>query len=361
MNFEDTDFRQETLDIENPYDVKLVSDFLEGLGFDYQVDDVDCSMIVYNLNDEIVGTGSHKGKVLKYVAVAPKFRDSTAFAIIVTHLSDKLLEQFRRVFVFTKPSTAVLFESIGFSLIATAEPLFSVLEFGYKSIKDYQEYLKNNKIAKKTDKIASIVVNCNPFTNGHLFLIEKAAAENDILYLFVVETDKSAFPFQVRWDMIKKGVSHLSNVRMLKGGQYIVSGAIFPNYFLKNESFNQISQKQADLDISIFAKYFVPILNIKKRYIGTENYCKTTSAYNDAMHRILPNSGVEVIEIKRIAIGVDEESNPNFISASKIRNAIKNDDLVNILDFLPEVTKDFLLSEESLEIRQKIIQSSGRH
>ncbi len=361
MNFEDTDFRQETLDIENPYDVKLVSDFLEGLGFNYQVDEVDCSMIIYNLNDEIVGTGSHKGKVLKYVAVAPKFRDSTAFALIVTHLSDKLLEKFRRVFIFTKPNTAVLFESLGFSLIATAEPLFSFLEFGYKSIKDYQEYLKTKKTDKKTDKIASIVVNCNPFTKGHLFLIEKAASENDILYLFVVETDKSVFPFKVRWEIIKNGISHLPNVCMLKGGQYIVSGAIFPNYFLKNESFNLISQKQADIDITIFANYFVPILNIKKRYIGTENYCKTTSAYNDAMHRILPNSGVEVVETTRISVGTDSNNNPNFISASKIREAIKNNELENILEFLPTTTKEFLLSEKSLEIRNKIKHGTGRH
>lgn len=361
MNFEDTDFRQETIDLENPFDVKLVKDFLKLLGFDYNPNEVDETMIVYNLNDEIIGTGSHKGEVLKYVAVAPKFRESTAFAQIVTNLSDKLLQKYRRVFVFTKPKTAILFEALGFSLIATAEPLFSVLEYGFKSIKNYQEYLQENKVQLNSQKIASIVVNCNPFTNGHLFLIEKAASENDLVYLFVVEANLSAFPFADRWQMIEKGISHLKNVRMLKGGQYIVSGAIFPSYFLKNESIDEVSQKQADLDITIFAKYFVPILNITKRYVGTENYCKTTAAYNNAMKKILPEVGVEVVEIQRKSVGEDDKQTPNIISASKIREAIKNDELDNFKEFLPQTTIDFLQSDKAVMIKEKIKKGTGRH
>jgi len=361
MNFEDTDFRQVELDIENPYDVKLIKRFLKSFGLDYEPAKVDCTLILYNLNDDMIGTGSYKGKVLKFVAVAKEFRDSSAFALIVTTLSEKLLETHKQVFVFTKPTTAVLFEALGFSLIGTAEPLFSVLEFGYKSIKDFQNYLRSIKSKQITDKIATIVVNCNPFTNGHKYLIEKASSENDILYLFVVEEDKSAFPFHIRWELIKKGTSHLKNVIMVKTGLYIVSGAIFPNYFLKNESNDLITQKQAQLDISIFAKYIVPILNIKKRYIGTENYCFTTAAYNKAMHNILPKAGVEIKEVTRKSLGMDSDNQPDYISAKKVREAIQKDDMKRVLDFVPEVTKEFLLSDKSLEIREKIKKGTGRH
>ena len=102
--------------------------------------------------------------------------------------------------------------------------------------------------------------------------IEKAAAENELVYLFVVEEDLSAFPFLVRWDLIEKGISHLKNVRMVRGGMYIVSGSIFPAYFLKNETISDVMQKQAELDVRIFANYVVPVLGIKKRYVGTEKY-----------------------------------------------------------------------------------------
>ena len=67
MTFEDTDFRQELLNPENPLDVKLLKKFLKSLGFNYQKEDVDTTMIIYNLNNEIIGTGSLKGNVLKYV------------------------------------------------------------------------------------------------------------------------------------------------------------------------------------------------------------------------------------------------------------------------------------------------------
>jgi len=360
MNFEDTDFRIEQLDKNNPFDIKLVTTFLEQNGFEYKPEEVDLTMIIYNLNKEVIGTGSLKKHVLKFVVVAPKFRESTAFSQIVTYLADKALENHKRCFVYTRPQTAILFESLGFSLIAKAEPLFAVLEFGYRTIKGYQEYLKSYKREAESKNIATIVVNCNPFTLGHQYLIEKASAENELVYVFVVEEDLSSFPYLVRLKLIKEGTAHLSNVIIISTGPYIVSGATFPNYFLKNEKWTEISQKQAEIDVTIFAKYIVPTLDITKRYVGTENYCVTTAAYNLAMKTILPQYGCEIIEVERKSLGFDENE-PNYISASKVRKAIKENKLDEILPFLPESTKKFLLSEESLEIREKIIKGEQRH
>ncbi len=357
MNFEDTDFRMEVLDIENPFDVKMVYDFLKGLGFEYNTGDINYTLILYNLNDEIIGTGSLNRETLKYVAVAEKFRESTAFSLIVTSLANKALEKYKRCFVFTKPQTAKLFKGLGFSELATAEPLFTVLEFGYKTIKDYQEYLKTKKVQTQTNDIAAIVVNCNPFTKGHKYLIEKASKENEVVYLFVVKENLSVFPYEIRKELIKKGTAHLKNVLILSTGPYIVSGAIFPDYFIKNESSNLISEKQAEIDIKIFADYIAPVLNIKKRYVGTENYCPITAAYNDAMKKILPQAGIQVVEILRITSGDDK----NYISASKIRKAIKEDKLHEYLDFLPEVTQEFLLSQEAKPIIEKIKKNESRH
>jgi [citrate (pro-3S)-lyase] ligase len=236
-----------------------------------------------------------------------------------------------------------------------------VLEFGFESISTYQDYLKTLLVPAKTTNVAAMVVNCNPFTNGHKYLIEKASAESEVVYLFVVEEDRSAFPFVVRWELIRKGIAHLKNVVMIRGGMYIVSGAIFPSYFLKNEAINDVMQKQAELDVKTFANYVVPVLEIKKRYVGTENYCKVTGAYNQAMKAILPSFGVEVIEITRKSVGSGADNSPDYISASKVRKAIKHDQLDQIMDFLPDSTREFLFSDESLEIRQKIKAGNGRH
>lgn len=361
MTFEDTDFREETLDLDNPFDVKLVGEFLAGLGFEFDPADVECTMIVYNLKGELVGTGSHKGRILKYVAVSPKFRDTTAFALIVTFLTEKLLKIYKHTFVFTRPENSIRFRGLGFTEIASAPPLFTILEFGFESIQTYQDYLMTQIRPSASGRIASIVVNCNPFTLGHQYLIEKAASENELVYLFVVEEDLSAFPFLVRWKLIEKGISHLKNVCMVRGGMYIVSGSIFPAYFLKNETISDVMQKQAELDVRIFANYVVPVLGIKRRYVGTEKYCATTAAYNQAMKNILPSFGVEVVEVMRKVATPGHSKLPIFISASNIRQAIKTDTLNEVLEFLPESTREFLYSEESREIREKIKTGEGRH
>jgi len=361
MTFEDTDFRQETLDLTNPFDVKLVKGFLHELGFEFDPADVECTMIVYNLKGEVVGTGSHQGRILKYVAVAPKFRDTTAFALIVTYLTEKLLKIYKHTFVFTRPENSVRFCGLGFTEIATAPPLFALLEFGFESVISYQDYLKTVFLPTKTDSVAAIVVNCNPFTNGHKYLIEKASAENELVYLFVVEEDLSVFPFAIRWELIRKGIEHLKNVRMVRGGMYIVSGSIFPAYFLKNEAISEVMKKQAELDVRIFANYVAPVLGIRRRYIGTEKYCLTTAAYNQAMKDILPQSGVEVVEVMRMVAATQSSKLPIFISASNIRQAIKEDRLDDVKAFMPESTREFLYSDESLGIRLKIKTGNGRH
>ncbi|MDA3865811.1 MAG: hypothetical protein PF489_03565 [Salinivirgaceae bacterium] len=360
MSFENAEFREETLDIENPYDVKFVSEFLAKLDFDYDPRLVDYTMVLYTLNNEIIGTGSYQNHILKYVAVAKKYRATAAFSQIVTHLMDRLLQKHKHIFVYTLPRNTQVFEGLGFTEIATAPPLFSVLEFGYENIKTYQDYLRSKKMDVSTGPVSALVVNCNPFTNGHKYLIEKAAMESRVLYLFVVEEDKSSFPFSVRWNLIEEGTKHLPNVVMLRGGHYVVSGIIFPSYFIKDQPQSQISQKQAELDIRTFIRYITPVLGIEKRYVGTENYCKTTAAYNDAMKTFLPPVGIELIEVPRLQLSnaADEEQ---IVSASIIRQAIKNNELDQYLQFLPECTKSFLLSEEGMAVRRKIEESEGRH
>ena len=70
-------------------------------------------------------------------------------------------------------------------------------------VEDNQEFKKYLDILTKmknqkniTGKIGAIVMNCNPFTLGHKYLIKESLKKVDYLYIFVVEEDKSIFPFK---------------------------------------------------------------------------------------------------------------------------------------------------------------------
>ncbi len=356
---ENSDFRIEEPDLSSRYDVELIRRFLSPLGFYFDETTVEYSVILYTLNDDIVGVGSCQGKILKYVAVAPRFRESGAFAHIVTHLTEHVMSQYQQAFVFTRPDNILRFEGLGYRHIASARPLIAVLEFGYKDISDYKKYLETIRTQGTGKDIAAIVMNGNPFTLGHQYLIEKAAKENEWVYVFVVETEKSVFKFSDRYEMIRRGTRHLPNVTIVKGGEYIVSCATFPNYFLKNEKPDMVTQKQAELDIEIFCQHIARQLGITRRYVGTENYCATTLMYNKAMQTILPCKGLEYVEVQRKQ--TEEVTEEDYISASKVRLAIQAEDDERLTQLLPQSTIEYLEEMNLNAVEQKLRTADLRH
>ncbi len=141
---------------------------------------------------------------------------------------------------------------------------------------------------------------------------------------------------------------------MVQGGHYVISGATSPRYFLQNEGQDLITRNQAELEVSIFAKHIVPVLGITRRYVGTEPYSPATLTYNAAMKRILKSCDVEVIEVERKADGTDAEGDPNHISATKIRKAIREGSLDSVRTFLPPSTLAYLQSGLSRAVRAKL-------
>ena len=350
-----SDFRINDISLKNPYDVKAVRKLLEKNHIDYIPNEVDRTILLETSGGEIAGTGSSLGNVIKFVAVDDKYKGSAAFSKLVTNLQADLLKRFNHIFIYAHPKNKHLFTGLGFDCIAIAEPYYALFEFGRQNIAKYKDYLESIAFKGKPEA-TSLVMNCNPFTYGHQFLIEKASKENEVVYLFVVETDKSNFPFKVRWELIKQGVAHLDNVIMVKTSDYIVSNASFPKYFLKGTHADEITANQARLDLEVFIHHVAPILNITKRYVGTENYCETTASYNEEMHKLLPEHGIEVTEVKRKALGVDD-----YISASKIRKALAIDDWESIHEKVPQTTYDFLKSEGAKTIIENIKNNDSRH
>lgn len=197
----------------------------------------------------------------------------------------------------------------------------------------------NERSQEKCAKVGAIVMNCNPFTKGHLFLIEKAAMVVDLLYIFVVEEDKSFFAFENRFALVKAGVAHLNNVVVVPSGEYVLSYKTFQPYFGKEKM--NTAKVDATNDIEIFARYIAPRLNITKRFVGEEPFDMVTKQYNEQMAEILPQFGVEFVEIPRRVTEIDGQ----VISASRVRLLMKEERWEEIYPLVPETTYEYIMQE----------------
>ena len=124
-----------------------------------------------------------------------------------------------------------------------------------EDLEAYKEQLK-----AKRPQIGALVMNCNPFTLGHQYLVEYAADKVDKLYIFVVEEDKSEFPFADRIELVRQGVQKFSNVEVLPSGKFIISQTTFSGYFSKAEL--QDVQVDSSEDVEIFGREIAPTLGI---------------------------------------------------------------------------------------------------
>ena len=203
-----------------------------------------------------------------------------------------------------------------------------------EELENYKKTLREKKLP-----VGALVMNCNPFTLGHQYLVEYAASRVVKLYLFVVEEDKSEFPFEDRIDLVREGVKNFSNVEVLPSGKFIISQTTFSGYFSKAEL--QDVQVDSSEDVEIFGKEIAPTLGITIRFAGEEPTDNVTRQYNETMKKILPRYGVEFCEIPRKTFG-DE-----IISASKVRAALKIGDFDKIKNFVPATTYLYLRGKYS--------------
>ena len=91
---------------------------------------------------------------------------------------------------------------------------------------------------------------------------------------------------------------------------------------------------KTDLDIELFCRRIAPALGITKRFVGEEPFSPVTRAYNNRMKELLPEHGIELIEIPRLS----------EISASKVRSLIKAGEYARTEEMVPETTYEIIQS-----------------
>ncbi len=317
---------------------------------DIVYEDCEFSFGIYD-GEELIAAISIDNNCIKQICIDDDYQGeglaSTLVSEIIKYASSRNVVD---LFVFTKPIYEIIFNSLGFkTIIKTNSVLF--LENKRDGIASYCEKLKSMSVAK--EKIGSLVMNLNPITNGHLFLIKKAASEVDHLHLFIVEEDKSSFPYEIRLKLLKESTRGIANLTIHSGGDYIISSATFPTYFIKSGS--EVDGVYPTLDAMIFSKYIAKALNIKYRYIGSEPYSQTTNKYNQVLKSLLPRDGIEVIEVTRL------EYKNGAISASTVRELLRNDKLDEVSEYVPDPVFKYLSSAQGQCVIERIKSKKQRH
>ncbi|MGL5972682.1 MAG: [citrate (pro-3S)-lyase] ligase [Oscillospiraceae bacterium] len=296
-------------------------------------------------NNKIIATGSIDNNVLKCIAVSENFKGFDISSKIISHLHNYAFSNnIRNLFIYTSPKNKDIFETLGFYEIISIKNKVLLMENSKNAFFNYLNDLSKQKVNNSNS--GCVVVNCNPFTLGHLFLIETSAKLCEHLYIFVVYENKSVFPNYIRYNLVKENTKHIKNVTVYKASDYIISSATFPSYFIKDKK--TVVDTHIELDLTLFSKFIAPTLNIKTRFVGEEPFCNVTNRYNDKMKDILPNYDINVKEIKRYEI----DSQP--ISASLVRELIAKDEFSLVKKIVPNATYNFLLKDEAKSIIKNI-------
>lgn len=364
----------QTLNPATPRQRQRIEAFLKRNGLRF--DDMHYYAAVTDDDGEMIAGGGLKGNVIKCVAVDDAHKGEAIANTLISHLIAHANEEgHSNVMLFTKPKNRQLFESLSFRLLAEA-PEAVLMETGIGGINNTVEALKrireegevckeNNQECKKEEKTnlnittpqhlntstpqplttttpprGVVVMNCNPFTLGHRYLIEQAAKQVERLFVMVVREDCSLFAYAERKAMVEQGVAHLENVTVIDGSEYAISQATFPTYFLKR--LDDAADTQMLLDLDLFRRHIAPALGATVRFVGTEPTDRLTRRYNQLMHEVL----ADVRETARL------EKEGNAVSASRVRKAMEQGDMSTIRQLVPPTTLPYIIARLATQALQ---------
>lgn len=325
----------------------LLISFLNKYNLDYEFD-ISYSILVYD-QELLIATASLSNNVMKCFLVIKEYSGRNITNLMFSHLVNIMSQKnIFHYFVYTVPSNEIVFKSLNMKTIVST--MNTVLLEGGAEIVDLLTMLKK-EYSVSDNKKAAVIINANPMTLGHLYLIETAARENKEVLVFVVSEDLSSFPYKDRFEIIKIATSHLKNVIVLPTLSYLVSAITFPKYFLKEDQL--IKDEQALVDVLVYKEYYSKIFNIKLRYLGEEPFSFNTLKYNEVLKEYL---GSHIKIIARNKVG------SKIVSASLVRKLIKANKLKEIIKYVPTATYNYLISEKGQIVINKIKEKQlGRH
>ena len=304
---------------------------------------LDYTCVMLDDDYRAVATGSCFGNTLRCFAVDRAHQGEGLLNEIISHLMEVQSGRGNyHLFLYTKPGTAKFFSDLGFYEIARVPDRLVFMENRRDGFSSYLAALAKTKTDGAS---AAVVMNANPFTLGHRYLLEEASRACDALHLFVVSEDASLVPAAVRKRLVAEGTADLANLVLHDCGPYIISSATFPSYFLKDEA--TVIESQARLDIAVFTK-IAEALNITARFVGEEPASQVTGIYNRIMLEALPACGVRCVVVPR------KQAGGKPISASTVRLCLQKGDFETLKTLVPQTTLAYFESKEAAPVLERI-------
>lgn len=301
---------------------------------------LDYTCVMLDSDYQVIATGSCFGNTLRCMAVDHRHQGEGLMNEMLSHLEQVQYERGHlHLFLYTKTTSAKFFGDMGFYEIARIPDQVVFMENRKDGFSRYLDKLVATQQAGS--QVGAVVMNANPFTLGHRYLVEQAAAHNAVLHLFMVSEDKSLFPYAVREKLIRLGTADLRNIVYHDSGPYIISSATFPSYFQK--SGEDVILSHANLDLTIFVQ-IARKLGITDRYVGEEPTSLVTGLYNQVMAQKLPEAGIACHIVPRL------QKDGQVVSASTVRCAIKENNWNLVRQQVPDSTWKFLRSEAAAPI-----------
>ena len=306
------------------------------------------TVLLCNDEGKIMGCGSRHENTLKCIAIDKSLQGEGQLQRIITQLITNAVEHnISHLFLFTKPEYNIVFSDMGFYPITQTDDML-LMENRKDGITQYLKKEAEPYENLPASSVGAIVMNANPFTNGHRYLVETASKICDQLHVFVLSADASEFPADVRLELVKKGCEDLYNVYVHGSSGYLISHATFPDYFLKDKASS--SEKAVELDLKIFGKYYQKAFGITERFVGDEPFSKITALYNQEMKKILPEYGIQVTELPRYQCG------GTIISATTVRQKFLEGNTEELQAFVPHSTYEYLISPKGQALRKKLLE-----
>ena len=324
---------------EEPGEQAEIKAFLARSGLSYE-EGIEV-FVVGRQGHKLIACGGLEKNIVKCVATDPLFRGENLSLTVVNEVIHLAYERgHSHLFLYTRPNNISFFAGCGFYPIVEVPGMVTLMENTPIGIRRYCDRLK--KLRRPGGKIGACVINANPFTRGHRYLIEQAAVASDWLHLFVVAEDASFFSYGDRFQLIKAGIEGIERLTLHPGSEYMISRATFSSYFFKEK--NVVGDCFTAVDLLIFRDWIAPALGITHRFVGTEPFCPTTNKYNMDMKYWLQADLSAAPPVKFVEIARNEHD-ARAISASEVRRLLRVNDFDRIAKLVPPATYDLLWSK----------------
>lgn len=185
-----------------------------------------------------------------------------------------------------------------------------------------------------------VVLNANPFTTGHRYLVSLARSRSRHVLVLVIqgrpesggrgnhENTGIVFPFGERLRMTKEGLSDMDGITVIPSGPYVISRDDFPADFLSDEMGKVPAHAALD---SMVICHVCNSLGIRSIFAGDEPRDEMSEIHLNALRTACAGSGIQLRVAERKRLG------ERYISSSMVRQDIADGNMEEAVLLAPSL------------------------